>query len=185
MVFFVKGDNVIPQMMSNSIMIDENNPKVIRTDYGSGANVKKMIDDGYELAVVDGSEESNKIQKIVSNSDEMKGRSFQNMSIDEPDGVGKRIFNGVKSLGGKIGKAFPALGALDIFDAKNQYDQIMDGTHPVISELPSANQYIGSGEPAPQEYNQGGIVGTNPLLFKNQGGMAGDNGIKSFKKYGY
>ena len=185
MVFFVKGDNVIPQMMSNSIMIDENNPKVIRTDYGSGANVKKMIDDGYELAVVDGSEESNKIQKIVSNSDEMKGRSFQNMSIDEPDGVGKRIFNGVKSLGGKIGKAFPALGALDIFDAKNQYDQIMDGTHPVLSELPSANQYIGSGEPAPQEYNQGGIVGTNPLLFKNQGGMAGDNGIKSFKKYGY
>ena len=32
---------------------------------------------------------------------------------------------------------------------------------------------------------QGGIVGTNPLLFKNQGGMANDKGIKSFKKYGY
>ena len=33
--------------------------------------------------------------------------------------------------------------------------------------------------------NQGGIVGTSPLLFKNQGGMVNDGGIKSFKKYGY
>jgi len=32
---------------------------------------------------------------------------------------------------------------------------------------------------------QGGIVGTSPLLFKNQGGMVNDGGIKSFKKYGY
>ena len=32
---------------------------------------------------------------------------------------------------------------------------------------------------------EGGIVGTSPLLFKNQGGMANDGGIKSFKKYGY
>ena len=32
---------------------------------------------------------------------------------------------------------------------------------------------------------QGGIVGTSPLLFKNQGGMVNDNGIKAFKKYGY
>jgi hypothetical protein len=40
----------------------------------------------------------------------------------------------------------------------------------------TANQY---------QFAQGGIVGTSPLLFKNQGGMASDNGIKSFKKYGY
>jgi hypothetical protein len=32
---------------------------------------------------------------------------------------------------------------------------------------------------------QGGLVGTSPLLFKNQGGMVNDGGIKSFKKYGY
>ena len=40
----------------------------------------------------------------------------------------------------------------------------------------TANQY---------QFAQGGIVGTSPLLFKNQGGMASDKGIKSFKKYGY
>ena len=40
----------------------------------------------------------------------------------------------------------------------------------------TANQY---------QFAKGGIVGTSPLLFKNQGGMASDKGIKSFKKYGY
>ena len=40
----------------------------------------------------------------------------------------------------------------------------------------TANQY---------QFAKGGIVGTSPLLFKNQGGMANDKGIKSFKKYGY
>ena len=37
----------------------------------------------------------------------------------------------------------------------------------------------------PVLFSKGGIVGTSPLLFKNQGGMANDKGIKSFKKYGY
>ena len=40
----------------------------------------------------------------------------------------------------------------------------------------TANQY---------QFAQGGMVGTSPLLFKNQGGMASDKGIKSFKNYGY
>jgi len=40
----------------------------------------------------------------------------------------------------------------------------------------TANQY---------QFAQGGIVGTSPLLFKNQGGMASNSGIKSFKNYGY
>ena len=40
----------------------------------------------------------------------------------------------------------------------------------------TANQY---------QFAKGGIVGTSPLLFKNQGGMASDKGIKSFKNYGY
>ena len=40
----------------------------------------------------------------------------------------------------------------------------------------TANQY---------QFAKGGIVGTSPLLFKNQGGMASNKGIKSFKNYGY
>ena len=43
------------------------------------------------------------------------------------------------------------------------------------------NQY----QAPPTTMAQGGIVGTSPLLFKNQGGMVNDGGIKSFKKYGY
>ena len=52
---------------------------------------------------------------------------------------------------------------------------------------PTGKKWLGSpwGTQNQFQFNQGGIVGTNPLLFKNQGGMASDNGIKSFKKYGY
>ena len=61
---------------------------------------------------------------------------------------------------------------------------------------PITQKWIGSGPwgttnqyqfPPPQVTTmaQGGIVGTSPLLFKNQGGMVNDGGIKSFKKYGY
>ena len=46
------------------------------------------------------------------------------------------------------------------------------------------NQYQFPPNPVVQ-LNQGGIVGTSPLLFKNQGGMVNDGGIKAFKKYGY
>ena len=52
---------------------------------------------------------------------------------------------------------------------------------------PTGKKWLGSpwGTQNQFQFNQGGIVGTNPLLFKNQGGMASDKGIKSFKKYGY
>ncbi len=53
---------------------------------------------------------------------------------------------------------------------------------------PVAKKWIGQGPWGTQsqyQFNQGGIVGTSPLLFKNQGGMVNDGGIKSFKKYGY
>ena len=54
---------------------------------------------------------------------------------------------------------------------------------------PTTKKWITGGGPygttGQYQFNQGGIVGTSPLLFKNQGGMANDNGIKSFKKYGY
>ena len=52
---------------------------------------------------------------------------------------------------------------------------------------PTGKKWLGSpwGTQNQYQFNQGGIVGTNPLLFKNQGGMASDKGIKSFKNYGY
>ena len=53
---------------------------------------------------------------------------------------------------------------------------------------PRTQKWIGGGPwgtTGQYQFNQGGIVGTNPLLFKNKGGMVNDGGIKSFKKYGY
>jgi len=53
---------------------------------------------------------------------------------------------------------------------------------------PITQKWIGGGPwgtTGKYQFNQGGIVGISPLLFKNQGGMVNDGGIKSFKKYGY
>ena len=52
---------------------------------------------------------------------------------------------------------------------------------------PVTKKFIGNpyGTASQYQFAQGGIVGTNPLLFKNQGGMASNKGIKSFKNYGY
>ena len=52
---------------------------------------------------------------------------------------------------------------------------------------PITRKFIGNpyGTASQYQFAQGGIVGTSPLLFKNQGGMASNKGIKSFKNYGY
>jgi len=52
---------------------------------------------------------------------------------------------------------------------------------------PVTKKFIGNpyGTASQYQFAQGGIVGTSPLLFKNQGGMASNKGIKSFKNYGY
>ena len=59
---------------------------------------------------------------------------------------------------------------------------------------PVTQKWIGQGpwgtqgqyQAPPVQANQGGyIAGTSPILYKNQGGMVNDGGIKSFKKYGY
>ena len=49
----------------------------------------------------------------------------------------------------------------------------------------TANQYQFPPQMPTIGVAQGGLVGTSPLLFKNQGGMASNKGIKSFKNYGY
>tara|TARA_R110000824_G_scaffold161844_3_gene337337 strand:- start:1 stop:513 length:513 start_codon:yes stop_codon:yes gene_type:complete len=128
MVFFVKGDDVVPMMMSRTMMVDEANPKAINLEYGSGADAKKLIDDGYQLAFDDGSEEAKRVRSVVDNSNTMRGKEFSNLEINE--GLGKKLFDGMKSIGGKFGRVLPALGILDIMGMKQEYDQIMAGEHP-------------------------------------------------------
>jgi hypothetical protein len=156
MIFFVKGDDVVPMMMSRTMMVDDaklNRP--IDLEYGSGAEAKKLIDDGYQMAFDDGSGEAKKVRSVVDKSDSMRGRSFSNLEINE--GLGKKLFDGVKSIGGKFGKVLPgALGILDILGMKKEYDQIMAGEHPILNKVIDTK-----GEPL--TFKDGGYV-THPFV---------------------
>jgi hypothetical protein len=161
-IFFVKGDDVVPMMMSKTIMIDETNPRAVSTEFGSGQIAKKLIDDGYELAIDDGSEEGKRIKKIVSESDTMKGRSFDNLEINE--GIGKKLFRGVTSIGGKFrGKLPGVLGLLDIMGMKREYEQILAGEHPILN---AATGRVQERAGLNQVYKDGGLVGIKYLTRK-------------------
>jgi len=124
--------------------------------------------------------------------------------VERPEGQG----GGIGGLGGGGGGALPPV--TDTAQATTVPDyilrqQYMPGFTPDYTGGPEQMQiaggywdpvtqkWIGQGpwgtqgqyQAPPTTMAQGGIVGTSPLLFKNQGGMVNDNGIKSFKKYGY
>jgi len=153
-IFFVKGNDVVPMPMSPSIMVDETNPRAINTEFGMGKRTKDLIEDGYELAVDDGSETSKQIRETVGKSETMRGRSFQVLDVNE--GIGKKLLRGVTSLGGKFrGKLPGVLGLLDIMGMKREYEQILDGTHYMsdVLRLPSTAAAL-----ADQVYKDGGSV---------------------------
>ena len=122
--------------------------------------------------------------------------------VERPEGQG----GGISDLGGGVGGgAGDGDTTTDTAQATTVPDyilrqQYMPGFTPDYSGGPEqmqiaggywdpvAKKWIGQGPWGTQsqyQFNQGGIVGTSPLLFKNQGGMVNDGGIKSFKKYGY
>jgi hypothetical protein len=119
--------------------------------------------------------------------------------VERPEGQG----GGISGLGGGGGGALPPTDPttdptkVPDYVLKQQY---MPGFTPDYSGGaeqmhiaggywdPITKKWIGQGPWGTQnqyQFNQGGIVGTSPLLFKNKGGMVNDGGIKSFKKYGY
>jgi len=153
-IFFVKGDDVVPVPMSPTLMVDEANPRAVNTEYGAGQTAKKLIDDGYELAIDDGSEEAKKIRDTVGKSETMRGRSF--MVLDANEDIGKKIADGVSSLGGKIrGKLPGVLGLLDIMGMKREYEQILAGEHPVLN---AAQTKMLERAGLNQVYKDGGLV---------------------------
>ena len=84
----------------------------------------------------------------------MRGRSFDNLEINE--GIGKKLFRGVTSLGGKIrGKLPGVLGLLDIMGMKREYEQILAGEHPVLN---AANTKMYERAGSNQVYKDGGLV---------------------------
>ena len=150
-IFFVKGNDVVPMGMSPALTKEVLNP-----ESPSVKAVKRLIDDGYELAVDDGSEEAKKIRKTVADSSHMRGRPFQYLGANE--GFGKKLLRGISSIGGKFkGKLPGVLGILDIMGMKKEYEQILAGEHPVL------NAVMGERADANQVYKDGGIVDINYL----------------------
>ena len=129
-------------------------------------------------------------------------------TVERPEGQG----GGISGLGGGVGGGAGAGDTTtDTAQATTVPDyilrqQYMPGFTPDYTGGPEQMQiaggywdpvtqkWIGQGpwgtqgqyQAPPVQANQGGyIAGINPILYKNQGGMVNDGGIKSFKKYGY
>ena len=141
-IFFTKGNDVVPISMNKSLLSgNEESPNV--------QQAKKLIADGYSLAINDGSDLSKQQFSLIDKIT----RGQPQMNIDPTDGLGSKILNTVSKLGGKIPGV---LGILDILGMKGEYDQIMAGEHPIL------NQVIDT-ENKPLTYKDGGYV-TNPFV---------------------
>ena len=144
-IYLTKGNDIVPLSIKPMMIGNEESPSV--------AQAKKLIADGYEIAVDDGSDNSKIVKKKISEFN--KGSS--SMSIDASDGIGAKILNTVSKLGGKIPGV---LGILDILGMKGEYDQIMEGTHPsgITMTEEQFKEKFGN-----QVYADGGYV-TNPFV---------------------
>jgi len=120
-IFFTKGNDVVPISMNKSLLSgNEESPNV--------QQAKKLIADGYSLAINDGSDLSKQQFSLIDKIT----RGQPQMNIDPTDGLGSKILNTVSKLGGKLPGV---LGILDILGMKKEYDQIMAGEHPMFQEL--------------------------------------------------
>ena len=141
-IFFTKGNDVVPITMNKSLLSgNEETPSV--------QQAKRLIAEGYSLAVNDGSDLSKQQFSLI----DRLTRGQPQMNIDPTDGLGSRIVNTITKLGGKVPGV---LGILDILGMKGEYDQIMAGEHPIL------NQVIDT-ENKPLTYKDGGYV-TNPFV---------------------
>jgi hypothetical protein len=141
-MYFTKGNDIVPLQMKSMLTGNEQSPTVQRA--------KELIADGYEVALDDGTEKSKNIrQKIM---DFNKG--VRSMGIDTTDSLGSRILNTVSKLGGKLPGV---LGILDIMGMKKEYDQIMAGEHP--SGITTTVE-----KEAAKVYADGGYVTNNPFV---------------------
>ena len=136
-IFFTKGNDVVPISMNKSLLSgNEESPNV--------QQAKKLIADGYSLAINDGSDLSKQQFSLIDKIT----RGQPQMNIDPTDGLGSKILNTVSKLGGKLPGV---LGILDILGMKKEYDQIMAGGHPMFQEA------------KPMTLKDGGYV-TNPFV---------------------
>ena len=141
-IFFTKGNDVVPITMNKSLLSgNEETPSV--------QQAKRLIAEGYSLAVNDGSDLSKQQFSLI----DRLTRGQPQMNIDPTDGLGSRIVNTITKLGGKVPGV---LGILDILGMKGEYDQIMEGEHPILNQVIDTKN-------EPLTFKDGGYV-TNPFI---------------------
>ena len=141
-IFFTKGNDVVPITMNKSLLSgNEETPSV--------QQAKRLIAEGYSLAVNDGSDLSKQQFSLI----DRLTRGQPQMNIDPTDGLGSRIVNTITKLGGKVPGV---LGILDILGMKGEYDQIMAGEHPILNQVIDTKN-------EPLTFKDGGYV-TNPFI---------------------
>ena len=141
-IFFTKGNDVVPIAMNKSLLSgNEETPSV--------QQAKRLIAEGYSLAVNDGSDLSKQQFSLI----DRLTRGQPQMNIDPTDGLGSRIVNTITKLGGKVPGV---LGILDILGMKGEYDQIMAGEHPILNQVIDTKN-------EPLTFKDGGYV-TNPFV---------------------
>ena len=115
---------------------------------GQGKEYKELIEGGGDLVNVKGMDWDEK-SHLRSKAAELTGSNETGFMHREKGEKFKKALNRYKKLFGKASKALPMLQILDIFNMKDEYDQIMEGEHPILNKL------ISSGAPTVAD---GGII---------------------------
>ena len=123
-VFLIKGNDLVPIAMNKPLLSGN-------TESPGVKQAQKLIADGYELAMSDNEKANELVRKNFT-----KGNTPMSIPVD--DGIGSRIANTVKSLGGKIPGS---LGILDILGMKKQFDEIRAGESLVNKLIPTPKEY--------------------------------------------
>jgi len=94
-IFLVKGNDVEIFPLAPIMKFDPENPNI---ESPSRARMKELMDEGYELAVDDGSEKSKMMKSAINRNSFMTGRSFDYLSSAMGDKTHEKVLRNVKSL---------------------------------------------------------------------------------------
>ena len=140
-IFLIKGNDIVPIPMNKSLLSGN-------TESPSVQQAQKLIADGYQLAFSDNENANELVRKNFT-----KGNTPMNIPVD--DGIGSRIANTVRGLGGKIPGA---LGILDILGMKKELEDIKAGESLINKLIPTLEEY------SKQTFKDGGYVNPNPIV---------------------
>ena len=141
MIFLTKGNDIVPIPMKNPLFSGN-------LESPSVKQAQELIADGYELAMAD-DEKANKLVKKFT-------QGFPTMNLEVSDDLGSKVAKAIKNLGGKVPGA---LGILDILGMKKEYEQLMEGTHPMSRVLAEAGLLGPEAQSSAQVFKEGGIIG--------------------------